>query len=276
MNPFDPMKALLKAKDKLEAKLAERKQLAADLEAGLDDMRRSLGEAADRALDKGDVAAYDNLAKNIATQTQKIEVAQASIGHAEKLVFEAQQAIFNHQKQELGRHLNRILKQYDKAGRALQANGDAYAAAVVQFRIVSRRLRTLLVNAGIRVPSGAMLTAGEINAAIGRLLLKAAPFNGIGPVEENVVPGAQFHSYRGDPTKWPSFIEEVQQRAAYLTRLVEHGPEVQAPVPAGAQEPSGSAAAVLNDVVPAHEGRTYNLAEATAHMQRPRVDLSQL
>jgi hypothetical protein len=281
LNGLNPMAGLLSAKEKLVAKLAERKQLLTDLEAGLDDMRQRLGEAADKALDKGDDKAYERLADGIGTQEKKIEVARASIQHAEKLVVEAQQAINNHRKDDINRNLQRVLRQRDKAARELFGNAEAYAASVKHFKTINDRLRHIIVNAGLRVPSDALLSDGELADAIGRLLLRAAPWNGIGHPEDNLVPGAKFQAYHGNPTKWAPFTDEVEQRNSFLSRYVSNsGPDIQAPVAFPAAPPAqDTPEAVQPDtgVEPAPEGgRTYTIAEATAHMNRGRIDLSKL
>jgi hypothetical protein len=280
LNGLNPMGGLLSAKEKLVAKLAERKQLLANLEAGLDDMRQRLGEAADKALDKGDDKAYERLADGISTQEKKIEVARASIQHAEKLVVEAQQAINNHRKDDLNRTLQRVLRQRDKAARELFGNAEAYAASVKHFKTINDRLRHIIINAGLRIPNDALLSPAELNEHIGRMLLKAAPFNGIGNLGDNLVPGAKFQPYQGDPTKWPDFTAEVEARNSYVARYVDRGAEIAAPVAFPAAPPAqDTPEAVQPDtgVEPAPGGgRTYTIAEATAHMNRGRIDLSKL
>jgi hypothetical protein len=278
MNLFnDPMKALLSTVDKLEAKVAERKKLRANKQAGLDAARLNVGEAADRALDKGDVAAYEALVASIAKQEHELEVIDASIEHAEKRVLEGKQEIFKQKHNEFMRNFSRIEKQMDKAAQAVQANGIAWAGSVKTFRNVTHQMLTLIVNATGRIPKDALLVPAEQNEAIGRMLLQAAPFSGIGNPEEHLVPGAIFRAYGGNPLEWPTFIQEVRKRLEYLTRLIEGGPELAQPTQGPeVQAPSTAPVVKVEHEPDAEEGRKYSLAEATANMRRPRIDLSTL
>jgi hypothetical protein len=276
------LKAKLEAeRDKIVAELAEeQKLLAADL-AGVGEARARLGADAYAG---GDVEA---LAAGISTQEKRIEVRRAKIQHAEGELRKANVAILQQEEDDLNRVLDKLIDRRMKAGKNLQATYEVSTAAFKDFEANTDDIRELFVNNGRRPPNDALLTADELNDAIGRLLLRCAPWDGIGRPEEHLVPGAKFSPLQGNPADLEAFTSEVARKNEYIARaFTDRGPQVSAPKPlpvSAVESPPTRAAEIPSGppVVPmpleaAEDGRTFTLAEATARMARPRVDLSKL
>jgi hypothetical protein len=223
------------------------------------------------------------LADGISTQEKRIEVTRASILHAEKLLREAEAAIRQQEEDDLSHVLDKLLRQRERDGRELQAAYEVSTAAYKRFQINTDRIRHLCVNNNRRVPNDALLTDGELYDAIGRLLLRCAPWDGIGDPEKHLVPGAKFSPLQGNPADLEPFTSEVARKNEYIARAFTNSGPVAAPVVSAVVPPTRAAEAPEPvSVVPmqpepaAEDGRTYTLAEATARMGLQRVDLSKL
>jgi hypothetical protein len=270
--------SLIDAKAKAEDKVLKRRKLVADLEAQRDAVTLKRGAAADEALDAGDNEAFERYAQSVAALDKKIELAHEALLHAEREALEAQRAVNKELNDEIVRNLSRILNQRAKAARVLQRGGRLYAQAHKDFLEKNDQLLRLITNNGIRPPGDAFLSPAEVSAAIGRMLLQAAPWNGIGLPQDFLVPGATFFPYQGDCNEWPTFVEEVSTRNQYVLNLVERGPQLTT-LPAAvssseaAATPSEAQAPQLRAVEPPSEGRVFTAAEAAATLNLKRVNL---